>query len=240
MIFLESLASFGNDHATRSPGPPIDWSAGDKLIPRPRGPMRITLVLTATRDDRFVQADASMARYAQGDDSAFLDLYDALAPALFGFLLRFVRQKALAEDLMQQTFLQIHAARGRFVSGSPVRPWAFAIARRLFIDHTRRAGRELVSGDEERVVTESLEHQTPGDWHDAREAATRAEATLGALPEAQREAYLLVKLEGLSLADAALVLGSTTTAVKLRVHRAVVALRTALNADPGSTPGGTT
>jgi RNA polymerase sigma-70 factor (ECF subfamily) len=181
-----------------------------------------------------------MARYAQGDGAAFVELYDALSQALFGMLLRLARQRPLAEDLLQQTFLQMHDARGRFVPGSPVRPWAYAIARRLFIDHTRRSRREVASGDPPAGPSEPAEHRTPGDWHDAREAAQRAQAALDSLPPRQREAYLLVKVEGLGLSDAADVLGATVTAVKLRVHRAVTALRATLGEDTDSNSTGDT
>jgi RNA polymerase sigma-70 factor (ECF subfamily) len=70
-----------------------------------------------------------MDRYAQGDDSAFAELYDGLAPRLLGFLVRQTRDQAKAEDIVQQTMLQIHRARGRFLPGAEVTPWAFAIAR---------------------------------------------------------------------------------------------------------------
>src|SRR5258708_12316377 len=84
-----------------------------------------------------------MDRYANGDDGAFGDLYDLLAPRLYGYLVRQTRNTARAEDLVQQTFLQMHCARGRFVPGADVVPWAFAIARRLLIDGVRRSGREV-------------------------------------------------------------------------------------------------
>jgi DNA-directed RNA polymerase specialized sigma24 family protein len=85
-----------------------------------------------------------MDRYAGGDDRAFSDLYDALAPRLHAFLLRQTRDRALAEDLMQQTFLQMHAARRHFTPGAEAMPWAFAMAIRLLIDRARRGGRELL------------------------------------------------------------------------------------------------
>src|SRR6266566_2911766 len=92
------------------------------------------------KDDRSsnVAADGAMDRYASGDVEAFSVLYDLLAPRLYGFLLRQTRNASQAEDLVQQTLLQIHCARGRFIRGAPVTPWAFAIARRLLIDESRK------------------------------------------------------------------------------------------------------
>ncbi len=86
------------------------------------------------------KANVAMDRYACGDDAAFDELYDLLAPRLNVFLCRRVRDEALAEDLVQQTFLQMHAARRHFSQGAEVMPWAFAIARRLLIDSVRRVG----------------------------------------------------------------------------------------------------
>jgi RNA polymerase sigma-70 factor (ECF subfamily) len=92
-------------------------------------------------------ASAAMDRYAGGDNAAFGELYDLLAPRLFGFVVRQTRDRARAEDLVQQTFLQMHCARDSYVTGADVMPWAFAIARRLAIDAFRRTKREALDGD---------------------------------------------------------------------------------------------
>jgi RNA polymerase sigma-70 factor (ECF subfamily) len=83
-------------------------------------------------------ADAAMERYSKGDEAAFAELYDAIAPRLLGFLRKATRDHVAAEDLMQQTLLQIHRARGSFIPGARVLPWAYAIGRRLMIDSARR------------------------------------------------------------------------------------------------------
>jgi len=58
-------------------------------------------------------ADAAMERYARGDEAAFGELYDAIAPRLLGFLHKATRDAFAAEDLMQQTLLHMHRARAR-------------------------------------------------------------------------------------------------------------------------------
>ena len=63
-----------------------------------------------------------MDRYAQGDSAAFGIVYDLLAPRLFAFLIRQTRSRAAAEDLVQQTFLQIHCARASYIGGADVTP----------------------------------------------------------------------------------------------------------------------
>lgn len=89
--------------------------------------------------------DEAMSRYARGDATAFDAVYDALAPQLARYLRPRVRDEARLEDIIQQTFLQMHHARGNFVIGAAVMPWAFAIARRLMIDAGRRASARRTS-----------------------------------------------------------------------------------------------
>ncbi len=178
-------------------------------------------------------ADAAMDRYAAGDDEAFEQVFELLGPRLYTYLCRQVREKARAEDLVQDTFVQIHRGRSSFMSGAEVLPWAFAIARRLLIDSIRRTKRQvpLVDAEDER----SSHCPSPGASADrlieASELAKRMQAVLDGLPPAQRVAFELVKLDGFSLADAAQVLETTVPAVKLRTHRAYEALRAVLGAD---------
>jgi RNA polymerase sigma-70 factor (ECF subfamily) len=175
-------------------------------------------------------ANAAMERYAAGDDGAFGELYDCVAPRLHGYLVRQTRDSARAEDLVQQTLLQMHRARGRFIRGADVMPWAFAIARRLLIDSIRRRKHEvLASGDEDTGASQAVATDAPADeLVQAQELAARFQRALAKLPETQRVAFELVKQEGLSVAEAAEVLGTTVSAVKLRAHRAYEALRVVL------------
>jgi RNA polymerase sigma-70 factor (ECF subfamily) len=190
---------------------------------------RVQLVADSSHD----AADAAMERYASGDETAFAELYDAIAPRLLGFLRNATRDRDAAEDLMQQTLLQMHRARGSFIPGARVMPWAFAIARRLLIDgaRRRRVERRLFSeAPADERWTHGPTEVLPGtdDLVYARYLARRVRARLDALPETQRTAYRLLQQEGLSLKSAAELLGTSVTAVKLRAHRAYEALRAAL------------
>ena len=178
-------------------------------------------------------ADAAMERYSNGDDAAFAELYDVIAPRLLGFLRAATRDEFATEDLMQQTFLQIHGARGSFIPGAAVMPWALAIAKRLMIDGARRRRVELglfarPAADEERDASASTVMAAVDDVLDASRLERRVRQRLDALPETQRSAYELVKQEGLSLKRAAELLGTSVTAMKLRTHRAYEALRAVL------------
>lgn len=162
-----------------------------------------------------------MERYVDGDSGAFDLLYQRSSPKLFGYLLRLTRNRERAEDLLQVTFAKVHRARGSYLRGAPVLPWFIAIARRSFLDERRSA----------KVRTEDLSPdgtlpEPKGEGGELGNDVTEAlERALGSLPEAYREAIVLTKITGLSLAEASEVLGATPTALKLRVHRGYAQLR---------------
>jgi len=176
-------------------------------------PLRLTLA-ESTREQL-------MERYVDGDAEAFEYLYRQVSPNLMGYLLRLTRNRERAEDLLQITFSKIHRARGSYLKGAPVLPWILAIARRSFLDERRSANvrTEDLSSDGSLPEPQSEEHALPAELSDALEIA------LGRLPETYREAIVLTKITGLSVAEAASVLGATETAVKLRVHRGYNQLR---------------
>ncbi len=198
------------------------------LAARPRG--------TSGHVQPRAEVDVAMERYAAGDDAAFATVYDALAPRLYGYLLRQTRERGSAEDLLQQTMLHMHRARIRFIPGAEVMPWAFAIARRLFLDGLRRGKREPRADEAEPDAAPSGEPTADEVVH-AHELERRIDRVLAELPESQRAAFRLIKEEGLSVAEAAEVLGTTVAAVKLRAHRAYEALRAALGDNMVDTQG---
>ena len=173
-------------------------------------------------------ADRAMERYASGDDAAFADVYDELAPRLYRFALRWTRSRTAAEDAVQQTLLQIHIARDRFVRGGAVVPWAYAIARRLLIDVGRRGGREELRAYDVRDPEEAASSPSPEEALDLKRIEAHARRDFASLPSGWREAFELVKFEGLSLAETAEILGITAGMVKIRAHRATAALRAAV------------
>jgi RNA polymerase sigma-70 factor (ECF subfamily) len=119
------------------------------------------------------------------------------------------------------------------VTGAAVLPWAFAIARRLVLDRVRRDRRAPSSpGDlDPDPVSPVGGTDRPEQVVEAREVARRLAQALARLPQSQRTAFELLKQDGLTLAEAAEVLGVTVTAVKLRAHRAYESIRAALGED---------
>jgi len=186
---------------------------------------------SVSEDQAWGAANAAMDRYADGDDRAFAELYAALAPRLLPYVRRCAGDPAAASDLLQQTMLQLHLTRARFLRGANVIPWAFAIARRVAIDEARRTRRSVPP--ERQSSHESNDEPVTGptaeDELQAVQLARRAGALLARLSEAQRAAFHLIRIEGLSVREVAQRLGTSANAVKLRTHRTHLALRAALS-----------
>src|SRR5258706_12495523 len=131
--------------------------AGDVLgvvrFSAPRAPRVLLAVSEVTPVDAAwkERASAAMEHYADGDESAFLELYDLLAPRLEAFFARRCDKHA-AQDLVQQTFLHVHSARRHFSPGANVVPWAYAIARSLLNDRYRRAHKEVLASVERQAA----------------------------------------------------------------------------------------
>lgn len=177
-------------------------------------------------------ADEAMNRYAEGDDAAFALVHRAVAERLRAFLTRMARSTTLADDLLQETFLRMHRARGSFERGARLLPWCYAIARNVYIDHARsrsvRKERPAPDDDQSEAEAPAGPDADGEQMTIAAELATVVERTLAGLPRNQREAFVLLRYEGMSVADAAGVLGTTEGAVKLRAFHAYEALRAAL------------
>lgn len=165
-----------------------------------------------------------MGRYVDGSLEAFDELYRRVSPRLFGYLMRLTRHRERAEDLLQVTFGKVHRARGTYLRGAPVMPWLLAIARRSFYDaeRARRSRREDLTRKGDVPETVQPEEGLPIDVSDGLAQA------LAALPVRYREAIEMTKFASLSMSEAAVSLGTTESAVKLRVHRGYKLLREAL------------
>lgn len=175
--------------------------------------------------------NGAMNRYATGEASAFAILHKGLYPRLYAFLLRLGKSEAIADDLVQETFLRMHRARATFAPHAAVIPWAYAIARNVHIDHTRAQKHRKT----ERLPSDPGPDSAFRVDQNAERAAMTAQSmqavsrVLARIPEAQRDAFILIRYEGLSVDEAAAVLGATPSAVKLRAFRAYEAIREELS-----------
>ncbi|HEX9622701.1 MAG TPA: RNA polymerase sigma factor [Polyangiaceae bacterium] len=163
-----------------------------------------------------------MVAYAAGDLSAFRELFARYAPILLRLLLRDLRVREEAQDLLQQVFLQLHRARRDYDPDRRVKPWLYTIALNLKREYFRFQKRRPTTSLEDTVRAEPVD--TSFDPERADEAR-RVRRALGTLPPEQREVIELHWFEGLSFPEVAECLGITVSAAKVRAHRGYLRLR---------------
>ena len=164
-----------------------------------------------------------MRRVAAGDADAFTALYERHKGRLFTYLLRLAGDRHVAEDLFQETWLRVYRARASYEPTGRFQAWLFTIARRLLLDHTRRAPGAWESDTEATEAPSAPERTEHGA--EAKELLLRVERALSALPSGQREVVLLTRFTGLTAEEVAEVTGSTPGAVRVALHRALQRLR---------------
>jgi RNA polymerase sigma-70 factor (ECF subfamily) len=159
-----------------------------------------------------------MAEVQRGDRAAYRALLDDIGPAVRQFVRRRVDDAEDAKDVYQDILMALHGARRTYEPGRPFEPWLFAIARRVV---TRRRGERATR--ETREVHSDVLPDVPveADGH----ARLALEEAIGRLSPDQRQALVLLKLDGLSIARAAPLAGTTIGALKVRAHRAYRVLR---------------
>lgn len=161
-----------------------------------------------------------MAAYVAGDKAAFQELYSRYSGLLYRVLRRGMHSQADAEDLLQQTFLQLHRARHDFKAGARLRPWLFTIALNLRREYYRRRGRRPEAPLD--LGTEPSVRPALASRFEAARALSRA---LEQLEPGQREVIELFWLDQLSFPEVADVMGISLSAAKVRAHRGYQRLR---------------
>ena len=169
-----------------------------------------------------------MTRYQAGDFTAVTALVECIGPQLHRFFMAQSASRSDADDLLQETWLRIHRVRNTYRSGEPVLPWFYAIARRVRIDHYRKASRTTAR---ERPLEEVSD--APATLPREEAQAENLEALLACLSESQREVIWMMKVAGMSLEEAARATSSSVGSVKQKVHRAYRNLRARI---PGRLP----
>jgi RNA polymerase sigma-70 factor, ECF subfamily len=164
-----------------------------------------------------------MREYQSGRFEAFDELYALLAPALRRYLLSQARDAARADDLLQDTFLQLHRARHTYDPAYPLTPWAMAIARHVWLMDRRTQSRRPQATEDETALEQPVR----------AEAAAYAERTdvrraLGQVASNRRSAVIQHHVIGLSFKEIAERAGIAETAAKLRSSRGMAQLRALL------------
>ena len=180
-----------------------------------------------------------MAAYQKGDLAAFGELFERHEKLLLNFLLRFVRDKATAEDLLQEVFLRVVKSAVQWQPSAKVSTWLFTIARNLCTDQARRAEfRQAESLDQakagedgsglrriDRVAADSGDAEKEAMGH---EIASLVDRAVGELPVEQREVFLMREVMDMSFAEIAAQVGASEPTVKSRMRYALQRLRSRL------------
>ncbi|WP_211615492.1 sigma-70 family RNA polymerase sigma factor [Paraburkholderia haematera] len=165
-----------------------------------------------------------MARAQTGDQESYRRLLKDIAPYLRALAARHIRNADDIEDAVQDVLLTVHSVRDTYDPARPFGPWLVAIANRRIVDSLRRSGR---IGSHETSVENELE-TFAADAANLQEEAVNARQVrdaIGQLPAGQRDAMRMLKLEEMSLQEAAAASGTSIAALKVATHRAMKRLR---------------
>ena len=150
-----------------------------------------------------------MLAYREGDAGAFEELYRRHKGGLFRFVLRSVRERAVAEELYQEIWMRAIEARGRYEVQAKFTTWLYTIAHNRLVDHWRKKGLAVVSLDQKLNGEFRRDPDSePQGILEAKQGLERFARALEALPPAQREAFLLHHEAEMSVAEIARATGS--------------------------------
>lgn len=164
-----------------------------------------------------------MARAQDGNGAAYARLLTEVTPYLRHLCAKRRRQISDVEDAVQDILLTLHAIRATYDPARPFGPWLLAIANRRLVDRIRRLSRH-----HSRETALMPEHETAANSVAARDEAADLGAlatAIEALPEGQKRAIKMLKLNELSLNEAAAASGLSVAALKVATHRAISRLR---------------
>jgi RNA polymerase sigma-70 factor, ECF subfamily len=189
-------------------------------------------------DDADVQL---MLRLQRGDGAALGELLRRNASRVLGLAFRYHGDRALAEDVVQETFLKLYQARDRYRPDAPFHSYLLRIATNVCLSNLRKKKPRSLEGeadDDRAVEPPDPGAVAPGQALLDDEMASRVRDAVGQLPERQRLAILLNKFEGLDYQEVADQLGLTVPATKSLLHRARMALKDVLAPYLGTETGG--
>jgi len=185
-----------------------------------------------------------MIAYQAGDVAAFEELVVRYERPLWGYLRRFVRDGAVAEDLLQEVFLRVVRAAESWRPDARFGSWIYTVARNLCTDHARRAASRRArsldapaqpSGDDDsspKRLLDRVDAKIPGSEREtlSRELREHLDRAIDELPRDQREVFILREMMDLPFAEIAATVGAPEGTVKSRMSLALQKLREAMAA----------
>jgi RNA polymerase sigma-70 factor (ECF subfamily) len=170
--------------------------------------------------------DELMLRVKKGDMTAFETLYDRYNKRLFHYILRFVGERSLAEDILQETFLRILQKRKNYRKTGHFSTYLFTVGRNLTLDTLKTwEKRHVLSGQDDYMNKAMDLSEKPSEALEKAELSRAVQREIETLPRDQQELLILSKYSGLSYEEIAKIVSSTPAAVKQKVYRAMLALR---------------
>jgi RNA polymerase sigma-70 factor (ECF subfamily) len=178
---------------------------------------------------------------AEPDSGVFAELVRRYEKELFGYLRHYLGNAEMAEDVFQQTFLQVHLKCDQFEPGRKVRPWLYTVATNQAIDYRRRNRRHRISSlsraaehnsQEEAGALEELlggAETGPADNAESAEQYDALRRAIDALTESSRQVVMLVYFQGLKYREAAHILSVPVGTIKSRLHAAMLKLTESLS-----------
>ena len=216
--------------------------AGELIRHFPRSNLRDAVERSSPYADR--TDEELLALFRQGTHEAFGALVRRYEGVLYGYLRRYLGDSDLADDVFQNTFLQLYTKINQFEAGRPFRPWLYAIATNQAIDALRRRNRhptirlhaeaDDVNDAETPHLMSLLETREAGPLEhvQAEERKLLIRASVEKLPDFLKQVVLLAYYQGLKYAEIAKILGIPVGTVKSRLHTALGRLQENWTAEP--------
>ena len=168
----------------------------------------------------------ALMRLAQeGDKAAYSQLLQAMLPVLRGVVGRRWRNPQDVEDIVQDILLSVHGVRHTYDPGRAFMPWLMTIATRRIADAARTRSTRFQRETLVDVVPDTFVDSAVKSGQEHSDDQDSIRNAMASLSEAQREAIDLLKLQGLSLQEAAAITGKSVVSLKVSVHRAVKSMR---------------
>ena len=177
------------------------------------------------------------ARLAAGDDHALAEVFDRLAPAVYGAALRVLGDGAAAQDVVQDVFVEFWSHPGRYdPTAGKLRTYLVVLARHRAVDVVRSELRRVARQERHHRLTPGQPHLSPCEEMTAAAVARVVRDAVRLLPESQRRVVELAYFEGLTYREVALVTGIPEGTAKSRLRLALAKLETVLDRQLLETP----